>query len=215
MNTTKSETLIILYGCIIQVKPGWTCVQYSISGWTDFSAFSGAKRSKSSSVWNPRSPDPVFWTASGYTQDECGSDGQLHPSTFHVSQRLHKLTLLQLIWNAQGSVNLHITRISLLSVFTAHQRHLSPLLFLTPRLPSFLMGRRLNSHAMELLLLDRALGRMGPHQLSEAELRQVSHSTQLGTFHIDLHDGRWILLIKLCYKCTVSLSGLLCSGSPF
>lgn len=56
------------------------------------------------------------------------------------------------------------------------QRHISPLLFLTPRLPGFLIGRRLNSHALELLQLDRALSRLGPHQLSDSEIRQVSQS---------------------------------------
>lgn len=64
------------------------------------------------------------------------------------------------------------------------QRHASPLLFLTPRLPGFLIGRRLNSHALELLQLDRALSRLGPHQLSESELRQVSRSTRLEALYV-------------------------------
>ncbi|XP_075898604.1 LETM1 domain-containing protein 1 [Nelusetta ayraudi] len=54
-----------------------------------------------------------------------------------------------------------------------HMRRLSPLLFLTPRLPAFLIGRRLNSHGRELLLLDRALSRLGPHQLDDSEVRQA------------------------------------------
>lgn len=68
--------------------------------------------------------------------------------------------------------------ISPLSVVRVNQRHISPLLFLTPRLPGFLVGRRLNSHALELLQLDRALCSLGPHQLTDAELREVSRSRQ-------------------------------------
>ncbi|CAN9515467.1 unnamed protein product [Ophioblennius macclurei] len=56
-----------------------------------------------------------------------------------------------------------------------HMRHISPLLFLTPRLPGFLIGQRLNSHALELLQLDRALSKLGPHQLSEAELKHACY----------------------------------------
>ena len=59
------------------------------------------------------------------------------------------------------------------------QRLVSPLLFLTPRLPSFLMSRRLQRHGSQLLHLDRALSRMGVQNLSEAELRQVSLSQSL------------------------------------
>lgn len=71
--------------------------------------------------------------------------------------------------------NLNIT--TFLSVFTVmNQRHISHLLFLTPRLPGFLIRRRLNRHALELLQLDRALSRLGMHQLSDSELRQVGHS---------------------------------------
>lgn len=55
----------------------------------------------------------------------------------------------------------------------ANQRHISPLLFLTPHLPGFLISWRLNGHALELLQLDRALSRLGPCQLSDSELRQV------------------------------------------
>lgn len=53
------------------------------------------------------------------------------------------------------------------------QRHLCALLFLTPRLPGFWIGRRLNSHTFELMQLDRAIVRLGLHQLNDAELREV------------------------------------------
>lgn len=61
----------------------------------------------------------------------------------------------------------------------ANQRHISPLLFLTPRLPGFLIGQRLSSHGLELLQLDRGLSRLGVHQLNDSELRQVHHSPWL------------------------------------
>ncbi|KAM9342017.1 LETM1 domain-containing protein 1 [Pholidichthys leucotaenia] len=56
-----------------------------------------------------------------------------------------------------------------------HKRHISSLLFLTPRLPGFLIGHRLSSHGLELLQLDRALSRLGVHQLSDTELRQACY----------------------------------------
>lgn len=59
----------------------------------------------------------------------------------------------------------------------ATKRHICPLLFLTPRLPGFVISWRLNSHAVELLHLDRALSRLGPQELNDSELRQVSHSS--------------------------------------
>ncbi|XP_034392100.1 LETM1 domain-containing protein 1 [Cyclopterus lumpus] len=98
-------------------------------------------------------------------------------------------------------------------------RHVSPLLFLTPRLPGFLMGRRLNSHTMELLLLDRALSRMGPHQLSDSELRQACyvrglHSNSLGINQCREWLSQWLQLssslkdseVSLLLHCIVFLS---------
>lgn len=79
-----------------------------------------------------------------------------------------------------------------------NQRHISPLLFLTPRLPGFVIGRRLNSHALELLQLDRALSRLGPHQLSDAELRQVSRSASAySPAKHYLYDGHCSFLCEL------------------
>ncbi|XP_061112816.1 LETM1 domain-containing protein 1 isoform X2 [Conger conger] len=54
-------------------------------------------------------------------------------------------------------------------------RLLSTQLFLTPRLPAFLIRHRLNGHALELLQLDRALNSLGVLKLSEAELRQACY----------------------------------------
>lgn len=82
-------------------------------------------------------------------------------------------------WNVRGLLNLKVFCLSLWLT----QRYICPLLFLTPRLPGFLIGRRLNSHALELLQLDRALCRLGPHQLSDPEIRQVSQPA-CSRFHI-------------------------------
>ncbi|XP_056444162.1 LETM1 domain-containing protein 1 [Gadus chalcogrammus] len=74
-----------------------------------------------------------------------------------------------------------------------HMRHICPLLFLTPRLPGFLIGRRLNSHALELLLLDRALRRLGPHQLSDSELKQACYVRGLNSDDLDANQCReWL-----------------------
>lgn len=85
------------------------------------------------------------------------------------------------------------------------QRQLSPLLFLTPRLPAFLIGRRLSSHALELLQLDRALARLGPHQLTDSEIREVRHSTVWAVGFAAVCDHRIFFLI----------SGLLFKGDQF
>ncbi|XP_068454075.1 LETM1 domain-containing protein 1 [Clinocottus analis] len=72
-------------------------------------------------------------------------------------------------------------------------RNVSPLLFLTPRLPGFLMGRRLNSHATELLLLDRALSRLGPNQLNESELRHACYVRGLHSNSLSVNQCReWL-----------------------
>ncbi|XP_077369409.1 LETM1 domain-containing protein 1 [Festucalex cinctus] len=72
-------------------------------------------------------------------------------------------------------------------------RNLSPLLFLTPRLPGFLMGRRLSSHALELLQLDRALGKLGPRQLSDSEVRQACYLRGLNSDHLAVNQCReWL-----------------------
>ncbi|XP_066526595.1 LETM1 domain-containing protein 1 [Hoplias malabaricus] len=60
-------------------------------------------------------------------------------------------------------------------LYTDQMRHLCPLLFLTPRLPAFWMGRRLTCHALELMHLDRAIARLGLHQLNDLELREACY----------------------------------------
>ncbi|XP_045911175.1 LETM1 domain-containing protein 1 isoform X1 [Micropterus dolomieu] len=72
-------------------------------------------------------------------------------------------------------------------------RHVSRLLFLTPLLPGFLIGRRLNSHGLELLQLDRALSRLGPHQLSDFELRQACYVRGLNSNSLCINQCReWL-----------------------
>ncbi|KAM9751336.1 LETM1 domain-containing protein 1 isoform 1-T1 [Menidia menidia] len=74
-----------------------------------------------------------------------------------------------------------------------HMRHISRLLFLTPHLPGFLIGRRLNSHALELLQLDRALSRLGPHQLTDPELRQACYVRGINSDSLGVNQCReWL-----------------------
>ncbi|XP_051961879.1 LETM1 domain-containing protein 1-like [Xyrauchen texanus] len=60
-------------------------------------------------------------------------------------------------------------------MYADQTRQLCPLLFLTPHLPAFWVGRRLNGHALELMQLDRAIVRLGLHQLNDAELRELCY----------------------------------------
>ncbi|XP_043080464.1 LETM1 domain-containing protein 1 isoform X2 [Puntigrus tetrazona] len=60
-------------------------------------------------------------------------------------------------------------------MYADQKRHLCSLLFLTPRLPGFWIGRRLNNHALELMQLDRAIVRLGLHQLNDTELREACY----------------------------------------
>ncbi|TKS76794.1 LETM1 domain-containing protein 1 [Collichthys lucidus] len=72
-------------------------------------------------------------------------------------------------------------------------RHISPLLFLTPRLPGFLISHRLNSHALELIQLDRALVRLGPHQLNDTEVRQACYLRGINSNGLEINQCReWL-----------------------
>ncbi|XP_063063971.1 LETM1 domain-containing protein 1 isoform X2 [Engraulis encrasicolus] len=55
------------------------------------------------------------------------------------------------------------------------KRQLCSLLFLTTHLPSSLLARRLHSHAVELMHLDKALAQLNPHLLSDAEIKQACY----------------------------------------
>ncbi|XP_062397007.1 LETM1 domain-containing protein 1 [Sardina pilchardus] len=65
--------------------------------------------------------------------------------------------------------------LGLKSLYADHKKQLCSLLFLTSNLPSFLIGQRLNNHAIELMHLDRALLQLGLHQLSDAEIKQACY----------------------------------------
>lgn len=89
-------------------------------------------------------------------------------------------------------------------------RLVSPLLFLTPRLPSFLMSHRLQRHGSELLHLDRALSRLGVQNLSEAELRQACFLRGLYSSSLTVHQcrewmSRWLHLSNTLKDSEVSL----------
>ncbi|XP_030625617.1 LETM1 domain-containing protein 1 isoform X2 [Chanos chanos] len=72
-------------------------------------------------------------------------------------------------------------------------RHLCPLLFLTPRLPAFLIGWRLNNHALELMHLDRAVLRLGLHQLNDSELKQACYVRGLNSDRLSpAHCKEWL-----------------------
>ncbi|XP_028264866.1 LETM1 domain-containing protein 1 [Parambassis ranga] len=91
-----------------------------------------------------------------------------------------------------------------------HMRHISPLLFLTPHLPGFLISRRLNSHALELLQLDRALIRLGLHQLSDSELRQACYVRGLNSDVLGIDQCRdwlsqWLQMSSSLKESEVSL----------
>ncbi|XP_041801255.1 LETM1 domain-containing protein 1 isoform X3 [Chelmon rostratus] len=100
--------------------------------------------------------------------------------------------------------------LSMKRMSVSQMRHISPLLFLTPRLPGFLIGRRLNSHALELLQLDRALSRLGPHQLSDSEIRQACyvrglHSDSLGINQCREWLNQWLQVSSSLKESEVSL----------
>ncbi|XP_062314964.1 LETM1 domain-containing protein 1 isoform X2 [Osmerus eperlanus] len=91
-----------------------------------------------------------------------------------------------------------------------HMRHLSPVLFLTHRLPSFLIGHRLRSHTLELLQLDRALSKLGLHQLSDSELRQACYTRGLNSDILSLNQRRewlsnWLQLSTRLKESEISL----------
>lgn len=93
---------------------------------------------------------------------------------------------------------------------TEQMRLLSRLLFLTPHLPGSVVGRRLNSHALELLHLDRALSRLGPHQLTECELKKACYLRGLNSDGLGVEQCRdwlsqWLQVSSALKESEVSL----------
>ncbi|XP_076132485.1 LETM1 domain-containing protein 1 isoform X2 [Alosa pseudoharengus] len=73
------------------------------------------------------------------------------------------------------------------------KKQLCSLLFLTSNLPSFLIGQRLNNHAIELMRLDRALSQLGLHQLSDAEIKQACYMRGINGYSLSSTQCReWL-----------------------
>lgn len=58
-------------------------------------------------------------------------------------------------------------------VLISLQKVLSRVLFLTPRLPRFILRNRLQTHLLELFHLDRAMLKLGVKELSDEEVQVV------------------------------------------
>ncbi|XP_041654857.1 LETM1 domain-containing protein 1 isoform X2 [Cheilinus undulatus] len=146
----------------------------------------------------------------------------LENSSHQIKDRQLQGRLRDLCTKIQNGVNPKVSEIlAVRSLFSGHplgvkrmstqqMRHISPLLFLTPRLPGFVVGQRLNSHGLELLQLDRALSRLGPNQLSEAELRQACYVRGLNSTRMDINQCRewlsqWLQMSSSLKESEVSL----------
>ncbi|XP_021421824.2 LETM1 domain-containing protein 1 isoform X2 [Oncorhynchus mykiss] len=123
----------------------------------------------------------------------------------HVKDGRLKIILLDLCNKVQSGVHPNISDIqvirglfsgaplSIKRINANQMRQLCPLFFLTPRLPTPMIGTRLNSHAIELLQLDRALSRHGLHQLDDSELRQACYVRGLDSGSLSINQCReWL-----------------------
>nr|XP_038027508.1 LETM1 domain-containing protein 1 [Anas platyrhynchos] len=104
--------------------------------------------------------------------------------------------------------------LGLSKLHASHVRALSRVLFLTPRLPAFVLRHRLRGHVLEIRHLDRALLRLGLGQLSEEELRAACYlrglnSTQLGLAECRAWLEQWL---QLSCKLQVSEVSLLANS---
>ncbi|XP_041097416.1 LETM1 domain-containing protein 1 isoform X2 [Polyodon spathula] len=163
-----------------------------------------------------------FWTPKQqveFQQVYHGQRARLYPQLVsyltrtapEVSDRDLQSELLQLCSKVQGGAHPGISEIQAVRhLFTGpplgmkrlqveHMRFLSSLFFLTSRLPAALIRRRLWSHSVELLHLDRALSMLGLHQLSDPELRNACYlrglnSTCLSTAQCREWLSQWLQL---------------------
>ncbi|KAM8830072.1 LOW QUALITY PROTEIN: LETM1 domain-containing protein 1 [Synchiropus picturatus] len=130
---------------------------------------------------------------------------QLHNSSRHVRDPQMKRRLQQLCSKAQAGARPQASEVlAVRSLFSGpplgigrlsadQMRLMSQLLFLTPRLPSFLLGLRLDSHGRELLQLDRALSRLGIQNLSQSELQQACFLRGLNADQLSVDQSRaWL-----------------------
>ncbi|XP_023690769.1 LETM1 domain-containing protein 1 [Paramormyrops kingsleyae] len=92
-----------------------------------------------------------------------------------------------------------------------HMRLLCPLFFLTPWLPAFAVSHRLRGQALELLQLDRALHRLGVHELSESELRQACYLRGVDSSRLSVAECQdWLIQwLKLSNQLKESETSLL------
>uniref|UniRef100_A0A8B9VW94 LETM1 domain containing 1 n=1 Tax=Anas zonorhyncha TaxID=75864 RepID=A0A8B9VW94_9AVES len=82
--------------------------------------------------------------------------------------------------------------LGLSKLHASHVRALSRVLFLTPRLPAFVLRHRLHGHVLEIRHLDRALLRLGLGQLSEEELRAVRKAAPPSRGGAERAGSRWV-----------------------
>ncbi|XP_041712408.1 LETM1 domain-containing protein 1 isoform X2 [Coregonus clupeaformis] len=140
----------------------------------------------------------------------------------HVKDGCLKISLLDLCNKVQSGVHPNISDIqairglfsgpplSIKRINADQMRQLCPLFFLTPHLPTPMIGTRLNSHAIELLQLDRALSRHGLHQLDDSELRQACYVRGLDSGSLSVNQcqewlSQWLQFSSRLKESEVSL----------
>ncbi|XP_042200207.1 LETM1 domain-containing protein 1 [Callorhinchus milii] len=97
---------------------------------------------------------------------------------------------------------------------TTQMKALSQMMFLSPHLPSIFLRRRLWKHITEIHHLDRALSALGPHKLSEEELRNACYVRGLNSVHLSETDCKdWLTKwLQLSQRIKESEASLLLHG---
>ncbi|KAL2103913.1 hypothetical protein ACEWY4_000781 [Coilia grayii] len=86
------------------------------------------------------------------------------------------------------------SNLELKSLYAGHMKQLCSLLFLTSYVPSPLVARRLHSHAVELMHLDRALAHLELHHLSDAEIKQACYTRGVNAHSLSSSQCReWLV----------------------
>ncbi|XP_053156201.1 LETM1 domain-containing protein 1 [Hemicordylus capensis] len=80
---------------------------------------------------------------------------------------------------------------------------LSHVLFLTPRLPPFVLRYRLQSHLSELYHLDRAMLKLGVRELTDEEVQVACYTRGLNSVHFSPSDCRLWLTQWLALSCSL------------
>ncbi|KAJ8016858.1 hypothetical protein DPEC_G00011710 [Dallia pectoralis] len=143
---------------------------------------------------------------------------ELETAGSHLKDGRLKRSLLDLCNKVQRGVHPNISDIQAIqSLFSGpplgikrinsnHMRHLCPLFFLTSRLPTPMIASRLNSHALELLQLDRSLSRHGQHKLGDSELRLACYVRGLDSGSFSIQQCRDWLSQWLQFSCRLKES---------